>query len=107
MNRTLIAVAGTSTTVQAIALGLPHYDPDAIHGTRLARASAERVLQQLAEMTTTQRASLPAMAPGRADVIVAGAVILVEVMGRFEFEDALVSESDILDGLVLEMLAER
>lgn len=105
--RTLVAVAGTSTTVQAVALGLPHYDPDAIHRTRLTRAAAQGVLQQLAEMTTAQRASLPVMAPGRADVIVAGAVILVEVMGRFAFEDALVSETDILDGLVLEMLAEN
>jgi exopolyphosphatase/guanosine-5'-triphosphate,3'-diphosphate pyrophosphatase len=58
-------------------------------------------------MTTAERAALPVMAPGRADVIVAGTVILVEVMGRFAFEDALVSETDILDGLALEMLAER
>jgi exopolyphosphatase / guanosine-5'-triphosphate,3'-diphosphate pyrophosphatase len=104
--RTLVAVAGTSTTVQAIALSLPHYDPDAIHRTRLDRSAAERVLQLLAEMTTAERASLPVMAPGRADVIVAGAVILVETMRRFAFEDALVSETDILDGLALEMLAE-
>ena len=55
-------------------------------------------------MRTAERAALPVMAPGRADVIVAGAVILVEVMGRFGFDDALVSETDILDGLVLEML---
>ena len=105
--RTLVAVAGTSTTVQAIALGLPSYDPEAIHRTRLARVEGDRVLQQLAEMTTAERAALPVMAPGRADVIVAGAVILVEVMRRFAFEDALVSETDILDGLALEMLAER
>ena len=105
--RTLVAVAGTSTTVQAIALGLPHDDPEAVHRTRLARGAAERVLRRLAEMTTAERASLPVMAPGRADVIVAGAVILVEVMGRFAFEDALVCETDILDGLALEMLAER
>jgi exopolyphosphatase/guanosine-5'-triphosphate,3'-diphosphate pyrophosphatase len=104
--RTLVAVAGTSTTVQAIALALLHHDPEAIHRTRLARDAAERVLRQLAEMTTAERAALPVMAPGRADVIVAGAVILVEVM-RFSFEDALVSETDILDGLALEMLAER
>ena len=45
-----------------------------------------------------------AMAPGRADVIVAGSVILVEVMERFGFDEAIVSETDILDGLVLEML---
>jgi exopolyphosphatase / guanosine-5'-triphosphate,3'-diphosphate pyrophosphatase len=105
--RTLVAVAGTSTTAQAIALALPHHDPEAIHRTRLARDAAERVLRQLAEMTTAERAALPVMAPGRADVIVAGTVILVEVMGRFAFEDALVSETDILDGLALEMLAER
>jgi exopolyphosphatase/guanosine-5'-triphosphate,3'-diphosphate pyrophosphatase len=105
--RTLVAVAGTSTTAQAIALGLPHDDPEAVHRTTLARSAAERVLRQLAHMTTAERAALPVMAPGRADVIVAGAVILVEVMGRFAFEDALVSETDILDGLALEMLAER
>jgi exopolyphosphatase/guanosine-5'-triphosphate,3'-diphosphate pyrophosphatase len=55
-------------------------------------------------MATPERAALPVMAPGRADVIVAGAVILVEVMDRFGFDEAVVSETDILDGLVLEML---
>ena len=55
-------------------------------------------------MTTAERAALPVMAPGRADVIVAGSVILVEVMERFGFDEAIVSETDILDGLVLEML---
>lgn len=102
----LVAVAGTSTTVQAIALGLPHDDPEAVHRTRLARGAADGVLRRLAAMTTAERASLPVMPSGRADVIVAGAVILVEVMGRFAFEDALVSETDILDGLALEMLAQ-
>ncbi len=102
--RTLIAVAGTATTVQAIALGLDSYDPERIHRTRLGRADADVVLGRLAAMRTAERAELPVMAPGRADVIVAGALILVEVMGRFGFDDALVSETDILDGLVLEML---
>jgi exopolyphosphatase/guanosine-5'-triphosphate,3'-diphosphate pyrophosphatase len=55
-------------------------------------------------MTTEERSAIPVMAPGRADVIVAGAVILVEVMLRFGFERALVSETDILDGLALELL---
>jgi exopolyphosphatase / guanosine-5'-triphosphate,3'-diphosphate pyrophosphatase len=101
---TLVAVAGTSTTVQAIALGLGFYDPERIHRTVLARADAERVLARLSEMTIAERAVLPVMAPGRADVIVAGATILLEAMRRFGFERAIVSESDILDGLVLEML---
>jgi exopolyphosphatase/guanosine-5'-triphosphate,3'-diphosphate pyrophosphatase len=103
--RTLVAVAGTSTTVQAIALGLEAYDPERIHRTRLGLPEAERVLRGLAESTSEERSAMPVMAPGRGDVIVAGAVILVEVMRRFGFETAVVSESDILDGLVLEMLA--
>jgi exopolyphosphatase / guanosine-5'-triphosphate,3'-diphosphate pyrophosphatase len=102
--RTFVAVAGTSTTVQAIALGLDFYDPERIHRTRLSREDAAGVASQLAAMTTAERAALPVMAPGRADVIVAGSVILVEVMERFGFDEAIVSETDILDGLVLEML---
>jgi exopolyphosphatase/guanosine-5'-triphosphate,3'-diphosphate pyrophosphatase len=57
-------------------------------------------------MTSRERSALPAMAPGRGDVIVAGAAILVATMRRFGVDRVLVSETDILDGLVLEMLAE-
>jgi exopolyphosphatase/guanosine-5'-triphosphate,3'-diphosphate pyrophosphatase len=102
--RTLVAVAGTSTTVQAIALGLSSYDPEAIHRTRLEARDAERVVERLASMTTAERAELPVMAPGRADVIVAGAVILLEAIRRTGFDEVVVSETDILDGLVLQML---
>ena len=102
---TLVAVAGTPTTIQAISLGLSFYDPEAIHRSWLSLPEAERVLEALAPMTTEERSAIPVMAPGRADVIVAGAVILVEVMRRFGFERALVSETDILDGLALELLA--
>jgi len=103
--RTLVAVAGTPTTIQAISLGLPFYDPEAIHRSWLSVGKAERVLGELAKMTINERSAIPVMAPGRADVIVAGAMILVEVMRRFGFERALVSETDILDGLALELLA--
>jgi len=103
-SHSFVAVAGTSTTVQAVALGLDFYDPERIHRTRLSRVDAARVASQLAAMTTAERAALPVMAPGRADVIVAGSVILVEVMKRFGFGEAIVSETDILDGLLLEML---
>jgi exopolyphosphatase/guanosine-5'-triphosphate,3'-diphosphate pyrophosphatase len=103
-GRTLVAVAGTPTTIQAISLGLPFYDPEAIHRSWLSVGEAERVLAELARMTTDERSAIPVMAPGRADVIVAGTVILVEVMRRFGFEGALVSETDILDGLALELL---
>ncbi len=102
--RTLVVVAGTSTTVQAISLGLAFYDPERIHRTRLSLAEAERILGDLALMTTPERSALPVMAPGRGDVVVAGAVILVTAMRRFGFESALVSETDILDGLAFESL---
>jgi exopolyphosphatase/guanosine-5'-triphosphate,3'-diphosphate pyrophosphatase len=102
--RTFVAVAGTATTVQALSLELPFYDPEWIHRTWLSLETAERVLADLARMTNVERAALPVMAPGRGDVIVAGALVLVRVMRRFGFERALVSETDFLDGLALEIL---
>jgi len=100
--RTFVAVAGTATTVQAISLGLPRYDPDAIHRKELSRPEVDRVTTELAGMTNGERAALPVMAPGRGDVIVAGALVLLSVMERFGFDRALVSETDILDGLAME-----
>jgi exopolyphosphatase/guanosine-5'-triphosphate,3'-diphosphate pyrophosphatase len=105
--RTLVAVGGTATTLRAISLGLSWYDPEAIHRTRLSLTEASRVLGELAAATTPERAAIPLMAPGRADVIVAGALILEAVMRRFGFDEVLVSETDILDGLALETLASR
>ena len=96
---TLVAVAGTATTVQAIAMGLPEYDPDVLHRSVLSRADAERVFRLLADMTTEERRQIPVMVPGREDVIPAGAAILVSVMQRWGFTEALVSETDILDGI--------
>ncbi|MDP8956567.1 MAG: Ppx/GppA family phosphatase [Actinomycetota bacterium] len=100
---TLVAVAGTSTTVQAISLGLPEYDPERLHRSILRSEDAQRVFRMLADMTTAERRALPVMAPGREDVIPAGAAILAAVMRRWAFPDALVSEKDILDGIAYRM----
>jgi exopolyphosphatase / guanosine-5'-triphosphate,3'-diphosphate pyrophosphatase len=105
--RTLVAVAGTATTLQACALGLERYDPDVIHRSTLTLEDAERTLRELAAMSNEERAAIPVMPPGRGDVIVAGARILVDTMRRFGFDEALVSETDILDGLALELLNVR
>ncbi|MEX1047550.1 MAG: DUF501 domain-containing protein [Actinomycetota bacterium] len=105
--RTLITVAGTATTVKGIALGLARYDPEAVHRTELSLTEAERVREALVSMTTSERGALPVMPPGREDVIVAGATILVAVMRRWGFGSALVSEEDILDGLAAELLRSR
>jgi exopolyphosphatase / guanosine-5'-triphosphate,3'-diphosphate pyrophosphatase len=100
----LVGVAGTTTTVQAMAMGLPRYDPDLIHGSTLTLADAERALEDLARMTVAQRRALPFMARGREDVIVAGATILVEILRRWRVSDCVVSERDLLDGLAIEMV---
>lgn len=104
---TLVGVAGTTTTVQAIALGLSRYDPEAIHHSVLSRSAAERVTEDLSRMSVAERAALPVMAPGRADVIVAGALLLLEILRRWGFAECVVSERDILDGLVMDMVTER
>jgi exopolyphosphatase/guanosine-5'-triphosphate,3'-diphosphate pyrophosphatase len=101
---TVVGVAGTTTTVQAIALGLDGYDPEAIHGTILSRQAAAEVLERLAAMNTAERRALPVMAPGREDVIVAGTVILVRILDRWGAGSCLVSERDILEGLAVEMV---
>lgn len=103
--QTLVGVAGTVTTVAALHLQLPEYRADAIHGTRVPLTGVEAVTQRLAAMPAAQRRALGPMAPGREDVIVGGCLILQQVMQRYGFADVLVSESDILDGLAMQLLA--
>jgi exopolyphosphatase/guanosine-5'-triphosphate,3'-diphosphate pyrophosphatase len=102
--RTFVAVSGTATTFQAIALGLDRDDPDRIDRTWLGLEDAEGVLEDLSRMTTAERAALPVMAPGRGGVIVTGGAILVATMRRFGIQRALVSERDILWGLAYDAL---
>jgi len=103
----LVAVAGTATTTQACSLGLVRHDPDLVHRSWLSLADAERALERFAAMTNEERAAIPVMPPGRGDVITAGAVILVTLMRRFGSDRALISETDVLDGLALELLDVR
>ena len=97
---TLIGLAGTITTVAAIEQGLPEYDPARIHHFRLTRDAAEDVFRTLATETAEQRAHNPGLEPGRVDVIVGGAIVLVSILRVLGYGEVLVSESDILDGLV-------
>jgi exopolyphosphatase/guanosine-5'-triphosphate,3'-diphosphate pyrophosphatase len=99
--RTLIGLAGSVTTVAAIALGLDEYDPAAIHGSVTTAADVHRVASDLLRMTHQERAALPAMHPGRVDVIGAGALILDRVMAAARLDAVVASEHDILDGLAL------
>jgi exopolyphosphatase/guanosine-5'-triphosphate,3'-diphosphate pyrophosphatase len=97
--RTLVGLAGSVTTVAAIALGLAGYDSARIHHSRMSAARVHEIALELLAMTRAERAAIPVMHPGRVDVIGAGALILDRIMNRFGFTEVLVSEHDILDGI--------
>jgi len=96
-----IGVAGTVTSLAALDLGLAVYDPGRVHGHRIGRAAAARELARLAAMTVSERAAIPVLEPGRAAVIVAGAVILDTVLETYGLDGIEASERDILDGVAL------
>jgi exopolyphosphatase / guanosine-5'-triphosphate,3'-diphosphate pyrophosphatase len=97
--RTLIGLAGSVTTVAALALRLDRYDPSRIHHARIPYADVATVTTHLLGLTHTQRLTLPPMHPGRADVIGAGALILRVLMERVGADSVVASEHDILDGI--------
>lgn len=99
--RTLITLAGTGTTLSAIKQGLAVYDPAAIHGSLLSGADVSDLLGMLAGMELEKRRGVTGMDPARADVIVAGALILETVMALAGVDSTVVSEHDILYGMVL------
>jgi len=103
--RTLVGLAGSVTTVTAIALGLTTYQPERIHHARISREEVALVTAGLAEMTREQRAGIGVMHPGRVDVIVAGALILRTIMEKTGATSVLASEHDILDGIALSLIA--
>jgi exopolyphosphatase / guanosine-5'-triphosphate,3'-diphosphate pyrophosphatase len=97
--RTLIGLAGSVTTVAAIAMGLPAYDAARIHHARVSAGDVHAVTRGLLVQTRAARAAIGVMHPGRVDVIGGGALVLDRLMERFGFGEVLVSEHDILDGM--------
>jgi exopolyphosphatase / guanosine-5'-triphosphate,3'-diphosphate pyrophosphatase len=100
--RAALGVAGTITSIAALDLGLDQYDPDKVHGHRIARAGVAAQLERLATVPVAERREIPALEPDRAPVIVAGGVILREALDHFGLERLEASERDILDGAALE-----
>lgn len=93
-----IGVAGTVTTVATLDLGDAAYDPARTHGHRVSLASVEAQLERLAALTNAERLEVPGIEPGRAPVIVAGLVVLGEVMTAYRLTEIEVSERDVLHG---------
>ncbi|HEX8305020.1 MAG TPA: Ppx/GppA phosphatase family protein [Jatrophihabitans sp.] len=99
-----VGVAGTVTTIAALALDLPAYDSDAIHGSVIDYQQVAEVTDRLLGMRRTERAALPVMHPGRVDVIGGGALVLRAVMEFVGAREVVASEHDILDGIALSLL---
>ncbi len=98
--KTFVGLAGTITTIAAVELGLQEWDRDAIHHFHLSREAAEDVFRTLATESLADRKFNPGLEEARADVIVAGSCIFVAIMRWLGADECVVSEADILDGLV-------
>ena len=103
----LVGLAGTVSTLASLHLGMAEYDRDRIHHTVLGADDVEQWFHWLATEPAAARLARPGMMSGREDVIVGGALILDAVMRRFGFRECLVSEADILDGLVASQVVRR
>jgi exopolyphosphatase/guanosine-5'-triphosphate,3'-diphosphate pyrophosphatase len=96
-----VAVAGTATSLAAIDLGLEEYDREKVHGHLMDKGTIESHLSMLAKQTSEERRRIPTLEEGRADVIVAGAMILAGVMTITGAEEIYISEKDLLDGAAI------
>ncbi|HYD43063.1 MAG TPA: Ppx/GppA phosphatase family protein [Anaeromyxobacter sp.] len=96
----LVGVAGTVTTLSAVAQALPRYDGEKVHGASLALAEIEGLVERMARLPVAGRAALPGMEPKRADVIVAGAIVVAEAMRAAGFSELTVSDRGVRWGLL-------
>jgi exopolyphosphatase/guanosine-5'-triphosphate,3'-diphosphate pyrophosphatase len=100
----LVGLAGTITTLAAIQLGLVAYEPDSTHHSVLTRRQVDELVARLAGVDRATRLGFAGLEAARADVIVGGAVVLATLMEQLHLETCLVSETDILDGMVMSLL---
>lgn len=101
---TLVGVAGTVTTLAALALGLERYEPEKVHGAVLEAGAVDRLVERLAALPLAERRRLPVLDPRRADVIVAGAVLCSEVLRWLGGAELVVSDRGVRWGLLEELL---
>jgi exopolyphosphatase/guanosine-5'-triphosphate,3'-diphosphate pyrophosphatase len=99
--RSAVGVAGTITSIAALALGLQGYDREQVHGFRLDAEALDEQLQRLAAVPVEERKTIRPLDPDRAPVIVAGAVIAQQMLAFFGLDALEISERDILDGAAL------
>lgn len=100
----LIGAGGTVTSLAAIDQSLKVYDSNLIHGCFLSYTKVQKLFQRLRGLTLEQRRNLPGLEPERADIIIAGTKILLAVMNKLNCREIIVSERDLLDGMLLSMI---
>jgi exopolyphosphatase/guanosine-5'-triphosphate,3'-diphosphate pyrophosphatase len=103
----LVGSAGTVTTLAALDLGLESYDPARVHGHRLTRVVVAGLVARLAAQSLAERAALPCLEPGRADLIVPGAAICLAALDRLGFDALVVSDRGLREGILYEILTEH
>jgi exopolyphosphatase/guanosine-5'-triphosphate,3'-diphosphate pyrophosphatase len=101
---TWIGVGGTATTLAGVYLELEHYDREQVHGAVIPLPAVQALLHRLAKMTVEEIKAMPSMHPGRADVITGGALVEARTAARLNVADLIISESDILDGIALQLI---
>ncbi len=101
----VIGVAGTWTSLAAMAQDLERYEPRRVHGYVIRLRRLEAMIESLAGLTMTQTEAIPSLDPKRAPVILAGAIVAETVLNHLGLDEAKVSERDTLDGVASELLA--
>ncbi len=105
LDLAFVGTAGTVTTLAAIDLALASYDPNRVTGHRLARDRIEALGWELASLPLVQRRRIPGLEPGRADVIVAGALVCLGAMDGLGLPELMVSDGGLREGILLDLLA--
>lgn len=101
----LVGIAGTFTTLAAVAKGLRDYSHSEVHGSRLDRAEIARQIRLFKARSVAERREIPGLEPKRADVILAGALLIDRIMAHFHLEQVIVSDQGIRYGLLYERIA--
>jgi exopolyphosphatase/guanosine-5'-triphosphate,3'-diphosphate pyrophosphatase len=103
----LVGIAGTFTTLSAVKKKLLHYAHAEVHGSRLTLSEVRRQVALFQGKTIAERKAIPGLEPGRADVMLAGAILIERIMAAFHFEQVIVSDQGVRYGLLHECLKQR
>ncbi|MDI3481040.1 MAG: exopolyphosphatase / guanosine-5-triphosphate,3-diphosphate pyrophosphatase [Tepidanaerobacteraceae bacterium] len=103
---TAVGVGGTITSLAAMIQKLTVYDPAKVHGFSMKQEDVKTVFESLCRMTTEERKKIPGISPQRADIITAGVIILRQIMQKLDISVIKASESDLMEGYIIENVSD-